>query len=210
MTSSLRSFFVPIAISNFAIPSMNITPQPAEGLVVDTSAVSNWAANSDLHITSSTMQRQDSQEAVIQSIQSNDDGTTSVIKLETAIAAVLSEKDTPGMGVEVALLTRNIKIESDGIDENKNGYLQVFHTPGVAQTIEGVEFTKMGQKTLDNRLPIQFLYNRDVNGTSVSRNSIRDSNHCISLDGTSGVTLASNVAHDTTEHCYHSKFALSI
>ena len=49
---------------------------------------------------------------MINSIQAKDDGT-SIIKLDAGINAVLSEKETPGMGVEVALLTRNIKIEGE-------------------------------------------------------------------------------------------------
>ena len=49
---------------------------------------------------------------MISSIQANDNGT-SVLKLNVGINAVLSEKETPGMGVEVVLLTRNIKIEGE-------------------------------------------------------------------------------------------------
>jgi hypothetical protein len=56
----------------------------------------------------------------------------------------------------------------------------------------------MGQQGLKNRFPIQFLYTRDVKGTSISRNSIRTSAHrCISMDGVSNATIAANVAHDT-------------
>ena len=49
---------------------------------------------------------------MIDSIQVKDDGT-SILKLNVGIDAVLSEKETPGMGVEVALLTRNIKVEGE-------------------------------------------------------------------------------------------------
>lgn len=245
--------------------------QPAEGIIVNGTAISRWAANSDVHITSSTLHWRDSQDSIITSIQSRNDGS-SIIKLNTGIDAVLSEKETPGMGVEVALLTRNIKIEGETLinqcgtdrikqadyrgniaqtvsgrtcqkwtaqtpwthsrtpqnypdaglgDHNycrnpggqekawcfttdpakqwelcnvpvcRGGYLQVFHTPRVAQVIEGVELTNMGQQGFKNRFPIQFLYTRDVKGTSISRNSIRYSAHrCISMDGVSNVTIA--------------------
>ena len=53
----------------------------------------------------------------------------------------------------------------------------MFHTPDVPQVIEGVEFTNMGQQGGKNRFALQFLYTRDVNGTSISRNSIRNSLH---------------------------------
>ncbi|KAL7520485.1 LOW QUALITY PROTEIN: hypothetical protein ACHAWX_005209 [Stephanocyclus meneghinianus] len=69
------------------------------------------------------------------------------------------------MGVEIALLSRNIKIE-------------VFHTPGTAQTIEGVEFTNIGQQQEKNRFLLHFLYSGDVPGTSIARNLIRNSNYC--------------------------------
>lgn len=254
-----------------------MSKQVSEGLVVSTSAVSRWASNSDIHITSSTLNWKDSQDAVINSIESRADGK-SVLKLNSGIVPVLSEKETPGFGVEVAMLTRNIKIEGETLvdqcgtdrikqtdyrgniattvsgiscqkwtaqtphthsktpqnypnaglgDHNfcrnpdgqekawcyttnpskqwefcnvptcKGGYLQVLHT-NVTQVIEGLELTNMGQQGFRNRFPIQFLYTRDVKGTSISRNSIRNSNHrCIVMDGTSNATIAANVAHDT-------------
>ena len=237
-----------------------------------------------MHITSSTLHWRDSQDAVIKEVSTTADGGTS-LKLDPAPAAVLSETETPGMGVEVALLSRNIKIEGESYGETcgyeylkqsdyrgtmsttssgrtcqkwteqaphghdrtpenfpdgglgdhnycrnpddlsrawcyttdpgkrweycdvpncAGGYLQVFHTPDVPQVIEGVEFTNMGQQGGKNRFALQFLYTRDVNGTSISRNSIRNSLHrCISMDGVSSATIAANVAHDTAGHCYY-------
>lgn len=109
------------------------------------------------------------------------------------------------MGVEVALLSRNIKIEGKAGDSaREGGYLQVFHTPGVAQTIEGVEFTNMGQEQGKNRFTLQFLYSGDVPNTSIARNSIRNSNHrCIVIEGSSNITIQANVAHNTAGHCYY-------
>ena len=150
--------------SNDALPSQHCAPnkQPAEGITVDGARSSRWAAGADIAITSSTLDWQDSQTATIDSVQPADPaagngGTT--LKLSSSIADVLSEKETPGMGVEVALLTRNIKIEGEYIEgvstEFDGGYLQIFHTPGVTQTIEGVEFIHMGQQSAKNRYPIQ-------------------------------------------------------
>ncbi len=172
--------------------------QPAEGLNVESERTPRWGVSSDVHITSTTLDYKDSQLAVVDSITSG--AATSTVKLTAGVAAVLSEKETPGMGAEVALLTRNIRIEGEYIDgvttESQGGYLQVLHTPGVAQVIEGVEFVGMGQKNIKNRHPIQFMYTKDVAGSSVSRNSIRGSNNgCLWLDGVSGVTVSENVAH---------------
>ena len=157
-----------------------------------------------MHITSSTLSNRDSQNSVIESVSTNADGSAT-IKLKTGIDAVISEKDAPGQGVEVALLSRNIKIEGQaGGTVEQGGYLQVFHTPGVSQTIEGVEFTNMGQQKGNNRFPLQLLYNGNVPGTSVSRNTIRNSNHrCIVVDGTSNATITANIAYDTAGHCFY-------
>jgi hypothetical protein len=233
---------------------------------------------------------------MIQSKEPDQNPGSTKLVLDTGIDAVLSEKETPGQGAEVVLLTRNIKIEGEaggdqcGYEHTKQmeyrgtmstttngltcqawtaqtphahgytpenypdagladgnycrnpngfertwcfpddgsrwqycdvpmclgGYLQVLHTPGVPQVIEGVEFTNMGQQKHrhntaggvpqggSNRYPVQFLYTGDVPGSSIARNSIRNSQHrCISMDGVSNVTIASNVAHDTSGHCYY-------
>jgi hypothetical protein len=252
-----------------------------------------WDVGSDVHITSSTVHWMDSQDAVVSDITMQSDGNSAISLEGTGITAVLSEEDTPGMGVEVALLSRNLQIEGysnpedcgyeykkmgdyrgshsttkggytcqNWIDQTVHthdrtiekypnaglgdhnycrnpdshdgsyfgqtwcytdnpakrwdwcevpkcvgGYLQVFHTPNVPQVIEGVEFKHMGQPRGKNRFPLQFLYTRDVNGTSISRNSIRNSLHrCISMDGVSNATIAANVAADTAGHCYYIGF----
>ena len=90
------------------------------------------------------------------------------------------------MGVEVALLTRNIKILGENSADNgeqckpptcTDGYLQVLHTTGVAQVIEGVEFDNMGQQGGLNRFLFQFQYTKDVPGTSIARKTIRRSHN---------------------------------
>jgi hypothetical protein len=166
--------------------------------------VSKWGVNADIHITSSTLSNRDSQDGVIESITTNADGQATIM-LKAGIDTVLSEKKAPGMGVEVALLSRNIKIEGEaGGTALQGGYFQVFHTPGVAQIIEGVEFSNMGQQQGKNRFALQFLYSGDLPGTVIARNSIRNSNHrCIVIEGTSNVTVEANVAYDTAGHCYY-------
>ena len=127
-----------------------------------------------------------------------------MLELENPITPVFSEKETPGYGVEIAVTSRNIKIIGEDDGTYNGGYLQVFHTPGVAQVIEGVEFFNMGQSSRKNRFAIQLLYNGDVEGTSISSNSIRKSNmRCISVDGTANATIASNVGAGITGHCFY-------
>eukprot|EP00804_Cyclotella_cryptica_P014145 CCRYP_005584-RA/>CCRYP_005584-RA protein AED:0.03 eAED:0.03 QI:259/1/1/1/0.94/0.9/20/117/3951 len=192
------------AVVDYDDISMTFMAGPAEGLSVNEKVVSRWGSNADVHITSSTISNRDSQNAMIESVKANSDGRAT-IKLRTGIDTVLSEKKIPGMGVEVALLSRNIKIEGEaGGTALQGGYFQVFHTPGVAQTIEGVEFTNMGQQQGKNRFSLQFLFSGDVPGTSIARNAIRNSNHrCIVLEGTSNITVEANVAYNTAGHCFY-------
>ena len=183
--------------------SVSFMSGPADGLNVDESVISRWGVNADVHVTSSTIDYKDSQNAVIESVSSSDGHAT--IMLKAGIDTVLTNRETQGMGVEVALLSRNIKIEGEsGGSALEGGYFQVFHTPGVAQTIEGVEFTNMGQQQGRNRFSLQFLYSGDVPGTSIARNSIRNSNHrCIVIEGSSNITVEANIAYDTAGHCYY-------
>ncbi len=194
----------PWAVVDYDDLSISFKSGPAEGLIIDGPTTTRWGVNANIHITSSTLSNRDSQNGVIQAITRNADGSAT-LKLKSGIDAVISDTDSPGQGVEVAILSRNIKIEGEsGGTPEQGGYLQVLHTPGVAQTIEGVEFVNMGQQKGNNRFAIQFLYAGNVPGTSVSRNSIRNSNHrCIVFDGTSNATISSNVAHDTAGHCYY-------
>eukprot|EP00804_Cyclotella_cryptica_P009369 CCRYP_018076-RB/>CCRYP_018076-RB protein AED:0.03 eAED:0.03 QI:374/1/1/1/0.94/0.9/20/617/4181 len=184
--------------------SMSFMAGPAEGLSVDKSVVSRWGSKAEVHITSSTIMNTDSQNAIIESVTTHADGRAT-IKLETGIDSVLSDEDVQGMGVEVVLLSRNIKIEGEaGGTALEGGYFQVFHTPGVAQTIEGVEFTNMGQQQGKNRFALHFLYSGDVPGTLIARNSIVASNHrCVVIEGSSNITIEANVAYDTAGHCFY-------
>ena len=156
-----------------------------------------------MHITSATLRGDDAQDGRVKAISQKENGNV-VLELENPIAAIISEAEAPGYGVEIAVTSRNIKVigEDDGTDNG--GYLQVFHTPGVAQVIEGVEFFNMGQLSRKNRFAIQLLYNGDVQGTSISSNSIRESNmRCISVDGTANATIASNVGAGVAGHCFY-------
>lgn len=180
---------------------------PVGGLVLDGSVSQCWGEGSEVHITSSTMSYGNSQNGVISSVTTRSDGTA-LVELEDAINAVISEAENADFAVEVALLSRNVRIESANKDDSgSGGYMQILHTPGVAQKIDGVEFGFMGQEGVADRFNLQFVYSGDVNGAVVSRNSMRDSNHrCVSIAGTSNLTISENVAYRTTGHCFYVGF----
>lgn len=53
------------------------------------------------------------------------------------------------------------------------------------------------------RYPIHFHLSRSVDGSIISRNSIRNSNQrCVVVHGTNKLLVQENVAYNTSGHCY--------
>eukprot|EP00850_Spirogloea_muscicola_P021960 SM000269S09915 [mRNA] locus=s269:76387:85016:- [translate_table: standard] len=106
-------------------------------------------------------------------------------------------------GAEVALLTRNILITAPPSNNLVGGHFMVFFTT-VAQYIDGVEFTNMGQQGTLGRYPIHIhMCGNQAGGTTVTRNSVHQSyQRCVVIHGTANVTVSDNVAYDTAGHCY--------
>ena len=127
------------------------------------------------------------------------------VKLSSPIPLPITVEQSSDFAVEVALLSRNILFE--GISEPgnilKGGHLVVFHTPNVKQTIEGIEVKNFGQQGYLGRYPIHFHFCGKVDGTVVSKNTIRESNQrCIVVHGTNNMLIKENIAFDTKGHCF--------
>ncbi len=181
-------------------------------LVVDSEDVSCWGEGADTTVTSSIYYSKLSHipngvNTQIANIVDNGDGTTNIRLNEAAFVPIISQEENIDYAAEIAILSRNIKIEGDddGEDNGKRGgYFQVIHTPGTAQTIVGVEFSNMGRRKQRDRYPLHLAYSGNVEGTLVSRNSFRKSNfRCIAIEGTSNVTVSHNVGHKTKGHCIY-------
>mmetsp|Transcript_1433 Transcript_1433/g.2264 ORF Transcript_1433/g.2264 Transcript_1433/m.2264 type:complete len:3782 (+) Transcript_1433:192-11537(+) len=182
---------------------MTFKSGPVEGILVDDSVASCWGEGAEVHITSSTLTSDQAQSSVISEMTKKGDGTVSM-KLQDPVSNVIGSEESEDFALEVALVSRNVKIQGDIGEEDMGGYLQVLHTPSIAQVLKGVEFKNMGQLTVPDRYPIQFLYSGDVNGTEVSKNVIRNSNQrCLVLDGTSNAVISDNVAYDYAGHCFY-------
>lgn len=115
------------------------------GFVVDAAGVKDcWSPGSKVLLTSDTIHFEDDTNATIASINDQGDGTV-VLTFEEDLSPRSSTED--GFPIEIALLERNVKFESDnhdGIDQG--GHLIVYHTQDVAQVIDGVELYKFGQR----------------------------------------------------------------
>ncbi|KAL7551020.1 hypothetical protein ACHAWF_014219 [Thalassiosira exigua] len=180
----------------------------AKTLIPDNSAVAScWAPGAQILVTSTTILPEDAVVAEVESV----DNTTGALTLVDGIPRPLSVADDPMAPVEIALLDRNIRFvaEDDDVDHpivdghGHGGHLIVFHTPNVAQLLQGVEMRGMGQQGNLGRYPIHFHMCDSVNGSVVEKNVIRNSNQrCLVIHGTDDVQIRENVAFNTSGHCF--------
>lgn len=102
---------------------------------------------------------------------------------------------------EVALLSRNVKVQGDQ-DSTQDGYGG--HTMvmgGASQHISGVEFTRMGQIDELGRYPIHFHMNADSSGQYVENSSIHNTyNKALSVHGTFNLNIDENVMFNHIGH----------
>ncbi len=142
-------------------------------LVVDSDDVSCWGPGAETHITTATYystasEKSNGFESQIASTVDNGDGTT-IIQLDKATTLpIISEEDNSGYAVDIALLSRNVIVQGESGEDKKGGYMQVFHTSMIAQTIQGVEFKNMGRYAeVDKFVSDMFSKKRSTNCTFI-------------------------------------------
>lgn len=131
------------------------------GLIVPTESVQGcWGPGTEIAITPHTLRYEDAQTTTITEVTPGPINGTSKLIIEGGIIPPTTMQDAEAnldgteFAVEVALLNRNVEIRSDSEDDSNpnnagagdGGYVQVLHTPGVPQHIEGVELRYMGQQ----------------------------------------------------------------
>ncbi len=179
---------------------------PMKELIVDADDAQCWGVGSEVHIASSTFysdERYVSRSRVpngfntlIDYATDNSDGTMTIGLTDPPFVPVTTLADHEDFSTDIALITRNVKIESDRDETHKGAHLQLLKTPNVTQTISGVEFAWMGRIGQQDRFPITFLYSGSIEGTKISSNSIHHSfMRIISIEGTSNVTISHNVGY---------------
>jgi hypothetical protein len=168
-----------------------------------------WSVGAEVVITPHTSVWNATQVRTIQSISSFFAPNTNyvTVRFNESIVHPTTVVESPDFAVEVALLSRNILLDggpNDGPeDADQGGHLMISYTPNVIQTIEGVEIRNFGQQGNIGRYPIHFHYCNNVSGSTVSKNTIRQSNQrCIVVHGTNQLRIVNNVAFDTKGHCY--------
>mmetsp|Transcript_52985 Transcript_52985/g.78551 ORF Transcript_52985/g.78551 Transcript_52985/m.78551 type:complete len:1770 (-) Transcript_52985:364-5673(-) len=178
----------------------------AEGLPIFPAEVAEcWGEGSDVAFMSESLDYDSSHVKKVQNVYDLEGGNWTVdFESQGSFRMVASLSDTPDFAGEIALLSRNIQFESeDTVNAENGGFLTVLKTPGVKQVLDGAAFKHFGQQHREHRFPIYFHGSGDVTGSSVSRNSIRESNQrCIVIAGTDGLHVKDNVAYDTFGHCF--------
>lgn len=104
---------------------------------------------------------------------------------------------------EVGLLNRNLKIQGDA-DSAQDGYGgHMMIMAGAEARIEGVEFTRMGQKSRKGRYPFHWHRLGDATGQYFQNNSVHHTfNRAVTIHGTDNTIVRNNVAYDHLGHGY--------
>lgn len=171
-------------------------------ILVSSSVIGKWGVGSEILITPHTRVWNETQVRTITAVASSNG--FAALTLNSPILRPTTMSESPDYAVEVALLSRNIRFEGGSDSTSRHGgHFIVFHTPNVVQTIEGVDFYNFGQQGNLGKYPIHFHFCNDVAGSTVIRNTIRQSNQrCVVVHGTNKLRIQENVAFDTKGHCY--------
>jgi hypothetical protein len=174
-------------------------------IVVEATVNGKWAPGAEILLTSHTQQSDGHQTRNIVGVSAfGSDGKYMMLTLNSAVDRPTTQIESADFATEVALLSRNIAFQG-GSDSNslQGGHFWVMNTPKVQQYIEGVDFQNFGQQGLLGRYPIHFHFCGDVDGSIVTKNTIRLSNQrCVVVHGTDNLQVVENVAFNTKGHCF--------
>lgn len=122
-------------------------------IVVPDLVKNKWAPGSTVVITSNDQSYFGDQVRKISHVVSSRHNGHVRLILDKPIHRPQVVRDNVGFAVEVALLSRNIRIEG-----YPDGHFWVLYTPKIVQMIEGIEFKNMGQKSQLGRYPVSSDY----------------------------------------------------
>src|SRR5688572_26016374 len=104
---------------------------------------------------------------------------------------------------EVAMLTRNIKLQASADAEQSFYGGHVMAMAGSKMFVEGVEFNRMGQNMTLARYPIHWHLIGDAKGQYIKNASLHDTyNRCVTVHGTNFLRVENNVTYNTVGHCF--------
>ncbi len=104
---------------------------------------------------------------------------------------------------EVALLSRNIRVQGDEQSETLRFGGHIMIMKGSEGLISGVEMFRMGQEGILGRYPFHWHMAGDVTGQYIRNSSIRRSfNRCVTVHATHNARVEDNVCMDHVGHGY--------
>jgi hypothetical protein len=104
---------------------------------------------------------------------------------------------------EVAMLTRNIKLQASADAEQSFYGGHVMAMAASKMFVEGVEFNRMGQNLTLARYPIHWHLLGDAKGQYIKNAAIHNTyNRCVTMHGTNFLRVENNVTYDTVGHCF--------
>jgi len=198
------------------VPLRSVVSSSTETLLsIGSTAASCWNSTNegDLLLTNAAYRGGWNDQKVLPMVSSTTNGSSGLVFVdaqENELGNPPTEENEPTMPAEIASLSRPVVFESvrDGPSEGgftslHGGHLIIFHTPNVAQRLEGVEIRNFGQQGTIGRYPIHFHKCGHVGGSVVKNNVIRDSlQRCIVVHRSNNVLVENNVAYNTFGHCF--------
>src|SRR5580658_7095097 len=104
---------------------------------------------------------------------------------------------------EVAMITRNIKLQASADAEQSFYGGHVMAMVGSRMFVEGVEFNRMGQNMTLARYPIHWHLVGDAQGQYIKNSALHDTyNRCVTVHGTNFLRVENNVTYNTVGHCF--------
>jgi cell migration-inducing and hyaluronan-binding protein len=104
---------------------------------------------------------------------------------------------------EVALLTRNVKIQASQDAEQSYFGGHIMAMPSSKMYVSGVELNRMGQHMTLARYPIHWHLVGDAKGQYIKNASIHDTySRCVTVHGTNFLRVENNVTYNIVGHCF--------
>ncbi len=104
---------------------------------------------------------------------------------------------------EVAMLTRNIRIQASGDAAQSYFGGHIMAMAGSKMYVDSVELARMGQHLTLARYPLHFHVLGEGAGQYIRNASIHDTfNRCVTVHGTNNLRVENNVTYNTVGHCF--------
>ncbi len=174
---------------------------------INTEYTTNWRAGDSIVITSTDDSMEHAEVRTIKKIEGTTITLNDALKYRHFGEVQSFSNGTRNWDVdtraEVALLTRNIKIQGDQASEQSRFGAHVMIMEGSAGLISGVEFRRVGQEGILGRYPFHWHLANNVEGQYIRNSSIvRSYNRCITVHGAHKALVEDNVCMDHVGHGY--------